>query len=89
MPGCPLTSQGIERIALAPYFLFLTKTTLRAIASDQSHFISPLKNLLHRNLELKENRINAFREAQNISGGRRRCYVIYLFISDIYAGWPR
>ena len=91
MPGCPLTSQGIERIVLAPYFLFFTKTTLRAIASDQSHFISPLKNLLHRNLELKENRINAFREAQNIwrETSLLRYLFIYLFISDIYAGWPR
>ena len=84
MPGCPLTSQGIERIALAPFFfcfffVFVTKTTLRAIASDQSHFISPLKNLLHRNLELKENRINAFiREAQNI--WRETSLLRYLFI---------
>ena len=63
---------------MAPYFLFLTKTTLRAIASDQSHFISSLKNLLHRNLELKENRINAFREAQNI--WRETSLLRYLFI---------
>ena len=60
------------------FFFFFTKTTLRAIASDQSHFISPLKNLLHRNLELKENRINAFREAQNIL--RETSLLRYLFI---------
>ena len=60
------------------FFFFFTKTTLRAIASDQSHFISPLKNLLHRNLELKENRINAFREAQNI--WRETSLLRYLFI---------
>ena len=59
-------------------FFFFTKTTLRAIASDQSHFISPLKNLLHRNLELKENRINAIREAQNI--WRETSLLRYLFI---------
>ena len=60
------------------FFFFFTKTTLRAIVSDQSRFISPLKNLLHRNLELKENRINAFREAQNI--WRETSLLRYLFI---------
>ena len=67
---------------------FFPKTTSRAKASDHGHPKSPLKTCYTETLSLKKIVLTLL-EKHKISGGRRRCYVIYLFISDIYAGWPR
>ena len=58
------------------FFFYQDDFTCNSLRSKPFHI--PLKNLLHRNLELKENRINAFREAQNI--WRETSLLRYLFI---------
>lgn len=69
---------------------FFPKTTSRAKASDHSHPKSPLKTCYTETLILKEILLTLL-EKHKIFEERdvAATLFIYLFIGDIYAGWPR